>query len=162
MNSYSVNRPCSDRILPEIRSLVGGHLLEVAADPFDMLQATDLMMLDARDIRVAARVRRPGYGNRYPNEFTIRSRVPSGAETVLSKIVNGAGDWLFYGHANASHTGMEAWCLIDLKAFRAGLIRQANGHYIRCGDKANHDGTWFKWFDIRSFPQNPPLVIAHG
>ncbi len=163
MNCYTVNRPWSDRFLPQIRSIVGGHLLEVAADPLDMHQATDLMMLDARDIRVAARVRRPGYGQRYPYEFTIRSRVPTGAETELSKIVNGAGDWMFYGHANAAQTGLDAWWLIDLRAFRAGLIRQAaNGHRIRSGDKTNPDGTCFKWFDIRFFPAEPPLVIASG
>ena len=51
--------------------------------------------------------------------------------------------------------------MIDLRAFRAGLIRQAaNGWPIRSGDKANSDGTCFKWFDIRSFPKEPRLVVA--
>ena len=85
----------------------------------------------------------------------------SGALTELAKIVNGEGDWLFCGHSNASQTGFDLWWLIDLRAFRAGLIRQSgNGFPIRCGDKANGDGTWFKWFDIRSFPAEPPLVVA--
>ncbi|MEJ6393833.1 hypothetical protein V8J82_11235 [Gymnodinialimonas sp. 2305UL16-5] len=30
-----------------------------------MTQATDLLMLDAKDVRVAARVRRPGFASRY-------------------------------------------------------------------------------------------------
>ena len=78
-------------------------------------------------------------------------------------MVNGKGDWLFYGHANASGTGFDAWWLIDLRAFRAGLIRsKRNGYPIRCGDKRNPDGTWFKWFDIRSFPDDPPLVVARS
>ena len=46
-------------------------------------------MLDAKGMRVAARVRRPGYSMLYPNQFDIRAQVPSGAETELSKIVNG-------------------------------------------------------------------------
>ncbi len=58
-----------------------------------------------------------------PYQITVRSRLPSGAETELSKIVNGKGDWLFYGHANACQTGIGLWWLIDLRAFRAGLIR---------------------------------------
>jgi hypothetical protein len=59
----------------------------------------------------------------------------------------------------AGHIAM--WWLIDVNAFRAGLIRQAsNGHSIHCGDKQNQDGTWFKWFDIRAFPAEPRLVIA--
>ena len=50
--NYIVNRTWSDRFLPDIKRFVGGHLLETAADPFDMHHATDLMMLNARDIRV--------------------------------------------------------------------------------------------------------------
>ena len=121
---YDINRRWSDRFLPHIKQIVGGYLLEAAPDPIDWHQATDLLMLDARDMRIAARVRRPGYATQYPHQFTIRSRLPSGAQTELSKIVNGKGDWLFYGHANASQTAIESWYLIDLNAFRAALIRQ--------------------------------------
>ena len=72
-------------------------------------------------------------------------------------------DWLFYGQSDASERGLAAWWLIDLRAFRAGLIRQAtNGYPIRYGDKTNADGTRFKWFDIRSFPPEPRLVVARG
>lgn len=162
-NRYRVNRNWSDRFLPQIKQLVGGYLLETAADPFDHFQATDLMMLDARDMRVAARVRRPGYAQRYPHQFTIRSAVASGAQTELSKIVNGNGDWMFYGHSNAAQTGIDAWWLIDLKAFRAALIRhRMNAPCLVMGDQINADGTQFKWFDMRSFPSEPPLVVARG
>ena len=41
---YSINRPWSDRFLPEIRRLVGAHLLDVAPDANDWREATDLMM----------------------------------------------------------------------------------------------------------------------
>ena len=53
--NYFVNRTWSDRFLPDFKRIVGGHLLETAADFFDLYQATDLMMLDARDMRIAAR-----------------------------------------------------------------------------------------------------------
>lgn len=156
---YDINRQWSDRFLPQIKHIVGAHLLEAAPDPLDMLQATDLLMLDARDMRIAARVRRPGYASRYPHQITIRSGVPSGAETELSKIVNGKGDWLFYGHSNAAQTAVESWYLIDLNAFRAGLIRYGYRR-LHWGTKCNQDGTRFTWFDIRSFPEYPPLVVA--
>ncbi|MDP5218564.1 hypothetical protein Q5Y75_15150 [Ruegeria sp. 2205SS24-7] len=58
---------------------------------------------------------------------------------------------------------LQNWWLIDLRAFRAALIRHgANGSFICMGDKRNPYGTCFKWFDIRSFPDDPPLVVAHG
>jgi len=139
---YDINRQWSDRFLPQIKHIVGAHLLEAAPDPLDMLQATDLLMLDARDMRIAARVRRPGYASRYPHQITIRSGVPSGAETELSKIVNGKGDWLFYGHSNADQTAVESWYLIDLNAFRAGLIR-CGSKGLHWGTKCNPDGTRF-------------------
>ena len=158
---YDINRQWSDRFLPQIKHIVGAHLLEAAPDPLDMLQATDLLMLDARDMRIAARVRRPGYASRYPHQITIRSGVPSGAETELSKIVNGKGDWLFYGHSNANQTAVDRWYLIDLNAFRAGLIRYGSKG-LHWGTKCNPDGTRFTWFDIRSFPADPPLVVAQS
>ena len=161
MNAYSTNRRWSDRFLPEIKNLVGQHLLSAAPDPFDHFEATDLMMLNATDLRIAARVRRPGYAQRYPYQFTLRSHVPSGAQTELAKVVNGHGDWMFYGHADASETGVQSWWLLDLRAFRAALIRSSrNGHSISTGVQANPDGTRFRWFDIRSFPEEPPLVVA--
>ena len=162
-NFYALNRSWSDQFLPDIRRIVGAHLLQVAPDQVDWHEATDLMMLDARDTRVAARVRRPGYAERFPNQFTVRAESRFGGETELAKIVNGKGDWMFYGHALPSGHGLASWCLLDLKAFRAGLIRQAqNGYPIRSGNKRNADGTAFKWFDIRSFPKEPPLVVAKG
>lgn len=156
---YDINRQWSDRYIPQIKSLVGSHLLQAAPDLLDQRHATDLLMLDARDMRIAARVRRPGYAERYPYDFTIRSRLPSGGETELAKIINGAGDWMFYGHASASGEGFDKWWLIDLRAFRAGLVRYGEKG-LRWGNKTNADGTRFTWFDLRSFPEYPPIVLA--
>ena len=159
MPNYATNRQWSDQFLPEVKRLVGAHLLEAAPADQDMREATDLMMLDARDRRVAVRVRRPGFAERFPNDFTLRAKIPSGGQTELSKIVNGKGDWMFYAHA-ANDTGMlSAWYLIDLRAFRAALIR-ASQHPLRYGEQYNADGSSFVWFDIRSFPNQPPLVVA--
>ncbi len=163
MSFYNANRHWSDQILHEIKSIVGGHILQAAPDPLDHFQATDLLMLDAKDMRIAARVRRHGYASRYPHQFTIRANLPTGAETELSKIVNGHGDWMFYGHAGPDGQSINAWWLIDLRAFRAALIRHRTaGAFLHMGDKRNADGTCFKWFDIRSFPKEPPLVVARG
>jgi len=162
MNFYVRNRTWSDQFLPDIRRIVGQHLLSVAPDEMDWHQATDLVMLNATDMRIAARVRRPGFADRFPHQFTIRAESRFGGETELSKIVNGKGDWMFYGHAGQDG-GLESWYLLNLNAFRAALIRnRQNGFPIQCGDKKNADGTAFKWFDVRSFPSEPPLVVARG
>jgi hypothetical protein len=112
------------------------------------------------DMRIAARVRRPGYVDRYPYEFTIRSRAAWVGETELAKIINGKGDWLFYGHASASGRGFDLWWLIDLRAFRAALIRHGRGDGLRWGTQDNPDGTAFTWFDVRTFQRGPPLIVS--
>jgi hypothetical protein len=49
-----------------------------------------------------------GYGPCYPYELSIRSRLPSDAETELAKRVNGSGDRMFCGHANEDGRGLAA------------------------------------------------------
>ncbi|MGY8665701.1 hypothetical protein Q3C01_25535 [Bradyrhizobium sp. UFLA05-109] len=159
---YETDRQTSDRFLPEVKRLISPYLLDATPDFIDQKQAADLMTVLGRDIRIGVRVRAFGYAERYPHQFTLRCQRDTGTETELSKIINGWGDWFFYGHA-ASPEGLEIspWWLIDLAAFRAALIREArNGTELRHGDGSNGDGTHFKWFDVRSFPPHPPLLIA--
>lgn len=153
---YAHNRLWSDNFIPQIKSIVGPCLLDVTPDEIDMHQAADLMVFTARDMRIAARIRRPGFADRYRYEFTIRAKLDSGFETELSKIVNGWGDWFFYGHADAAEKSIELWWLIDLHAVRAAWIRRQ----YRSKGKDNGDGTHFKAFDLRSFPDHPPILVA--
>lgn len=160
MKDYIENRRWSDAYLPEVKRHLAQHLIAEAPDALDWRQATDLVTLDAKDRRVAVRIRRPGYCDLFPHDFTIRSGLPSGAQTELAKIVNGYGDWMFYGHAD-EWGGLARWWLLDLRAFRAALIRRAtNGFPLVMGERTNPDGSRFVWFDVRSFPAYPPLVVA--
>lgn len=159
-NIYQIDRSWSDQMLAQIKQIVGPFLLEPATFELDTKEATDLFILKARDMRIAARVRRPGYSEQYPYEFTIRSRRDSGAETELSKIVNGWGDWFFYGHATKSNF-IDRWWLIDLHAFRAALIQyDAMDRPFLFVEKRNFDGTSFVAFDVRTFPNRPPILVA--
>lgn len=156
--AYRNDRDFGDSWIPAIKRIVGPRLMSITPDEIDCKQAADLMVFTARDMKIAARVRRHGFAGRYPYEFTIRARRDSGAETELSKIVNGWGDWMFYGHSDAEGKQFELWWLIDLHAFRAALIRDRGS--LKYGDKPNGDGTYFKWFDLRSFPSHPSILVA--
>jgi hypothetical protein len=156
--SYKTNREYSNKFIPAIISTVGPYLVTEASFELDTKEATDLIVLKARDMRIAARIRRKEY-MAYKNEFTLRSKLDSGVETELSKIINGWGDWLFYGFGDESNASLVYWNIIDLSAFRAALIRK-DTLSLRHGDKSNGDGTHFKWFDVKSFPTNPPLIIG--
>lgn len=155
--SYTDDRAFSDRFIPEIRKLIGPHLLVPASIEQDRCLATDLVLLRARDLMIACRVRRPGYEN-FWDQFTMRAVRENGTKTELRKFVEGFGDWFFYGHAAPDLQFITRWMLIDLAAWRAHLMLRSP---IRCGNQWNTDGeTAFRWYDIKSFPPDPPLLVA--
>ena len=161
MADYGTDRKWSDKLIPQIKRIVGPFLLEPTPFEIDAKQAADLMVFRARDMHIAARVRRPKYLEKFPFDFTIRSQRDSGVETEYSKIVNGFADWMFYGHADEDDA-ICAWWLLDLHAFRAGLIRHetCEGVKLKFRSQDNRDGTQFIAFDVRSFPKFPPIVIG--
>jgi hypothetical protein len=162
MRAYARDREFSDGFIPQIKAIVGPRLLCETPDEIDHHQAADLMVFTARDMRIAARVRRPGYAQNpdYRWQFTIRKERDSGAKTELEKILDGWGDWLFYGHSDAQQR-IIVWWLLDLDAVRAAHEQMRRGTFPRYafGDRSNGDGTRFRWFDIREFPDHPRLVI---
>lgn len=156
--SYSKERrEWSDRFISQIRGIVGPMLLEPTSFEIDTEQAADLIIFHARDMRIAARIRQHKYSLDYPYQFTIRS-VSNGRKTELQKITDGWGDWMFYGFSSKDESRIERWFVIDLSAWRAHMIRDKGR--ISKGSKQNGDGTHFAWFDLRTFPSNPPILIA--
>lgn len=155
--NYHEDRLWSDQFIPEIRQLVGPHLLMPSPFEVDTKQAADLIVLRARDMTIACRIRRQGYVEKYRYDFTIRSERDSGADTELRKIVDGWGDWMFYGHDDGENPGrIRPWYLIDLHVWRAEMIRNRRRYKLR--QIPNGDGTHFVPFDVRKFP--PELLIA--
>lgn len=164
--SYQKDRSWSDRFLDHIRAIVGPHLLVPSPLERDMKEAADLIVLRARDMTIACRVRRPGYADRYPWDVTLRSQRDSGSKTELVKIREGWGDWMLYGHSAEDERTLARWFLIDLHVWRGEFLRVgiAAGLGKRPGlwnvlrSTPNGDGTHFVSFDIRRFP--PELIIA--
>lgn len=148
--SYTIDRRWSDAFIPAIKKIVGPLLLEESSLEVDRQQAADLVVLNARDKTIACRVRRSGYADRYGNEFTIRAKRDSGAKTELEKIIDGFGDWMFYGHADPDGINVCRWMVISLPALRAAIIRKQ----ARPLKQSNGDGTHFVAFDIRDLPDS--------
>jgi hypothetical protein len=160
--SYAINRSWSDMFIPAIKRIVGPYLLETSSMYEDRRHATDLLILNARDKRIAARVRRAGYAEKYPYEFTIRCGNQYNAQTEIDKIIQGFGDWMFYGHSAEDVAGkITRWMLIDLAIFRAALIRKDIRDEVKREQRANGDGTSFIAFDVRSFPREILVASSH-
>jgi hypothetical protein len=142
-----------DKFMPEICEILGRHLIVESPIEEDQQRNTDLLVLKLDSVRIACRVRSPKF-KRFLCDFTIRSERPSGNKTEMAKIIEGWGDYFFYGHETDDRLSLAAWGLGDLKAFRLWCARTM--HVERNGFPGklihNYDGSSsfraFKWSAI--------------
>jgi hypothetical protein len=152
------------QFVPLVCSIVGPLLIEPAPFELDACEATDLLVLKARDMRIACRIRSPGYLEEHGWEFTLRSRLDTGTVTEMDKVLlHGYADAMFYAHASLPVVGpFSRWLFINLAHFRGHMTSRERRAAIRHGECSNGDGTHFCWFDVRSFLPDPPLLIAQS
>jgi len=154
MTDWKDDKRWSDRFLPEIKSILGRHLIGEPAREEDAERNTDLIVLRMEAVRIACRVRRHDYLAKYADEFTIREGRPSGTKTELTKIVEGWGDFFFYGFADEPEIALARWTLANLKVFRLWFMQHlaAHGGKLPGTQQANKDGSsWFRafrWVDV--------------
>jgi hypothetical protein len=158
----------SDRYIPAIKRIisprVGSSAVDVASFDIDSKEVTDLIVRDT-GLRIALRVRnKDKYFRSFRYEFTIRSGRPRGTKTELAKILEGYGDWLFYGWGESDYS-VSDWCLVDLHVFRSVFrceeTREALNRAGGYGAGFNpSDKTRFGWFKLPLFPKEPSIVIA--
>jgi hypothetical protein len=157
------DRRWSDKYLPQIRAIVGPRLLVPSSLDRDRNEGADLVVLTGRNVTIACRVRRHGYAERYPKQFTVRSHRDTGMATELAKIRAGWGDWMFYGHEVKHAMDICPWWLIDLGVFRTLLTENEarTVPYALCDEAVpNFDGTYFNAYHLDRFPPNRGLIIA--
>jgi len=118
MTTWENDKRWSDRFLPEVKRILGEHLISEAPYEEDAERNTDLIVLRLEAIRIACRIREHKHLLHYRHQFTIRSLRPSGNPTELAKIREGWGDYFFYGFADQTHTSLCQWTLGDLEALR--------------------------------------------
>lgn len=124
MIGWKDDKRWSDKFLPEIKRILGEHLIGEPPVDEDQERNTDLIVLKMEPLRIACRIRRNKYLTQYGNEFTIRAGRPSGAKTELTKIIEGWGDYFFYAFSDAEELSLSKWALCDLKVFRLWFNRQ--------------------------------------
>lgn len=157
----------SGQFMPDIKSVLGQHLLGDASYEDDTKHATDLVVLRMKDLRIAVRMRRRRYADnaKWVQQFTIRSERPqSGVETELGKIISGWGDLFFYGFEGDVSGRLGIWNLIDLNAFRLGFMRLLSKCHcgVLPGDEINNpDGaSCGRAFSYDQF--EPQMIVARG
>lgn len=121
--TFQSDKRWSDRFMRKIKSLIGQVLLSEAPDREDKSHNTDLVVFKMNSVRIGCRIRRHEY-KKYYGQFTIRAGRPSGAKTELAKIIEGWGDFFFYGFASVDGETVSDWWLCDLNVFRLWFMRQ--------------------------------------
>ena len=148
-------------MLARVKQIVANYLITEAPFHEDARHNTDLIVLTVEAKRIAVRLRRYEYADRYGDEFTIRASRPNGTPTELSKVVSGWGDYIFYGFAHPDNPfDLSRWLLGDLHEFRLW-------HSIKLGTpgrrpwsvQENGDGSsGFHAYRIADLP--PKFVVA--
>jgi hypothetical protein len=167
---YANDRKWSDQYIDAAARILGPKLIIPAPIEKDVRESTDLIILKARDMRIAMRMRSPWNKDRQPPEryyydFTVRTHRDSGKKTELAKLSEGYGDWMFYGHADPDIAGViSQWMIINLHSWRAQLCRCGlNKKITPPGDpdyrENRGDGTYFVAFDVREFYPTPQILI---
>lgn len=147
------------KLIPEVKRVLANYLIAEAPFEEDARHNTDLIVLKLDTIRVACRLRRYEYAARYGDQFTIREGRPSGVKTELSKVLEGWGDYIFYGFASKDMSSLAGWLLGDLSVFRL-WHHQMLWSGRRPGDRrANPDGSSsFVAYRVSNLP--PTFVLA--
>lgn len=161
-DGWQKDKRWSDRFIPEISSHLGRYLITEPAVIEDQERNTDLMVLGMGSVRVACRIRKYNYATRYGNQFTIRSSRPSNAKTELRKVVEGFGDYIFYGFSNESETELHKWFIGNLNVFRGWWTDQLYKAEARTApgiSKQNADNSsGFAAFSLSDMPDG--FVVA--
>jgi hypothetical protein len=156
MSDWEQDKRWADKFMPEIKAILGVHLIGEPPIEEDMERNTDLISLLMQPVRIGVRMRRKpkNGGDSWEKEFTLRAGRPSGAKTELRKIIEGWGDYFFYGWAGDG-PALGHWILGDLKAFRYWFAVQMSKGSVPGAKRGNHDGSStfrvFRWGDIPGF-----------
>lgn len=162
MSSYREQRRWSDKYMPAVKAIVGPRLMTESSEFRDKNEATDLIVITARSLDIACRVRQRKYLDDYRFEFTIRQN------TEMNKIIAGFGHWMFYGFVaddNEPDLGFCGWHIIDLDKLRASMIyfskwradKSMPKPYISTA-RSNGDNTSFRAFQIPTF-QDKDIIV---
>jgi hypothetical protein len=161
MNTWQGDKKWSDKFLPDIKRVLGEFLIKAAPIEEDAERNTDLIVLKLDAVRIACRIRRYEYWSRYPDQFTIRSGRPSGIKTELTKIIEGWGDYFFYGFSDEKESSLISWTLCDLKVFRVCFNRkivERKGLLPGILQKNGDSSSSFIAFSLIEFPKE--FIIA--
>ena len=161
---YSKQRKFGDSFMPEVSALLGQALIMPAPEVEDCNHNTDLIVLGMNSVRIACRIRKNEDLIKYGTEFTIRCRSQNGGKTELPKVLEGWGDYMFYGFASKCEKHLARWTIINLEVFRKWYVdflfeNSRDPGFFKANSVSNpNDKTAFRAFDLLKMPEE--IILA--
>ena len=155
MSSFDKQFSWQAGYIGQVVRLIAPYLITVSRPEVDKNENGDLELAFPRNGTVSVRLRTEKYA-KYAGEVTFRSQSRYGGKTEITKIIEGHGDYFFYGHVSHGEV-IWYWHLLDLNEVRARFAR--NNSILRRPQKPNGDGTYFIPFNVQA--DFPNAVIAH-
>lgn len=175
-NNYNNQRTLSDSHIPVAKKQILKSLgisapewrVDITTPEQDMTEAADLDITNDIDhFMTALRLRNTQYAFRYPNEFTVRREYYAGHKTEYQKIMEGFGDFMFYGFHNFGD--IPRWIFLNLDIYRdEHYFDEDTGVYLpkdhlRYEIKNNKDNrNNFISYDLLSFQNRKDLLVDHS
>lgn len=162
MTNFEMNFEWSERFKNEIKQILYIYFnsLEFTEGTLeeDRYQCTDLISINNK-IRISARVRRfKFYRNNY-DELTLTENPDKKPE--LKKIMEGWGNYYFYGYCDKNESRIHAWAIYDLDIFRSWILDYMFLYSTFPGkirDKNDSNGTEkFRIIDVTNVPN---IIVA--
>jgi hypothetical protein len=128
MAGWEADKRQTDPYLPMVKAICGAYLLDEAPPEEDRDRNTDLMVLRIGGLRIGVRLRSPQYWNKHygkiwvREEFTMRDSRPHGAATEWDKMLEGFGDYFFYGFRTERPPHLWGFGLLNLGVFRPWVL----------------------------------------
>jgi hypothetical protein len=155
----------TDPYLPMVKAICGVYVIGEAPLEEDRDHNTDLMVLTIGGLRIGVRLRSPHYWNKqykglwFREEFTMRDSRPHGAATEWDKMLEGFGDYFFYGFRTERPPHLWGFGLLHLAEFRTWVLQFRRQWQAWPGRQVfNGDGS--STFRAIRWDQVPPSAIV--
>lgn len=147
---WEKDKQWSDKFILEIKRILGETFFALPSLSDDQMKNTDLICMDMTGKRIGCRVRKKQYLSKYPFQFTIRYSRPMGTKTEYQKILDGWGDYFFYGFSNTLETSFLLWMIGDLKIFRQTIINDNRTGQTKQNTDNSSNFKVFEWQEMPS------------
>ena len=112
--AYERDRSLEDKFARVIKCVLGLQFFG-RTEWADTREGTDFAIFSSTPVRVAVRLRRQKFYEKYPDDVTIRWSRPSGIDTEADKINKGMVGYLFYGFIDEREEKIISYRILELQ-----------------------------------------------